>query len=66
MFCAVERPMPKMYVSPISSRFWFGRLTPAMRAKCLTLPLLVPRIGADDHGRTVPLDHAAALAHGLD
>jgi hypothetical protein len=30
------------------------------------LPLLVPWIGADDHGRTVPLDHAAALAHGLD
>jgi hypothetical protein len=30
------------------------------------LPLLVPRIGADDHGRAVPLDHAAALAHGLD
>lgn len=30
------------------------------------LPLLVPRIGADDHGRSVPLDHAAALAHGLD
>ena len=30
------------------------------------LPLLVPRIGADDHGRAVPLDHAAALAHGFD
>jgi len=30
------------------------------------LPLLVPGIGADDHGRAVPLDHAAALAHGLD
>jgi hypothetical protein len=30
------------------------------------LPLLVPRVGADDHGRAVPLDHAAALAHGLD
>ncbi len=30
------------------------------------LPLLVPRIGADDHGRAVPLDHAATLAHGLD
>ena len=30
------------------------------------LPLLVPRIGADDHGRAVPLDDAAALAHGLD
>src|SRR5437764_15295398 len=29
-----------MYVSPISSRFWFGRLTPAMRAMnypCLCL-----------------------------
>src|SRR5436190_24325631 len=56
-----------MYVSPISSRFWFGRLTPAMRATCrLPLPLLVPWIGANDHGRAVPLDHAAALAHGLD
>ena len=30
------------------------------------LPLLVTGIGADDHGRAVPLDHAAALAHGLD
>jgi hypothetical protein len=30
------------------------------------LPLLVPGVGADDHGRAVPLDHAAALAHGLD
>jgi hypothetical protein len=30
------------------------------------LPLLVARIGTDDHGRAVPLDHAAALAHGLD
>jgi hypothetical protein len=30
------------------------------------LPLLVPRVAADDHGRAVPLDHAAALAHGLD
>ena len=32
----------------------------------LSLPLLVPRVGADDHGRAVPLDHAAALTHGLD
>jgi hypothetical protein len=30
------------------------------------LPLLVTGIAADDHGRAVPLDHAAALAHGLD
>src|SRR5581483_4328801 len=32
----------------------------------LALPLLVPGIAADDHGRAVPLDDAAALAHGLD
>src|SRR5438552_13945371 len=62
-----------MYVSPISSRFWFGRFTPAIRAKSLlyavlfsTLALLVARVGADDHGAPMPLDHAAALAHGLD
>src|SRR6266516_4422887 len=105
-----------MYVSPTSSRFWFGRFTPAMRATSgsprghggcpgrphqatqgrrerswwlprarprtrqraacgraggreethLTLPLLVTGVGADDHGRAVPLDHAAAFAHWLD
>src|SRR5262245_34307343 len=55
-----------MYVSPISRRFWFGRLTPAMRAKVLSLPLLVPGVGADHHGAPVPLDHAAALTHRLD
>jgi hypothetical protein len=32
----------------------------------LTLPLLVARVGADDHGAPMPLDDAAALAHGLD
>jgi hypothetical protein len=30
------------------------------------LPLLVAWVGADDHGRAVPLDDAATLAHGLD
>src|SRR5919204_5634119 len=56
-----------MYVSPISSRFWFGKFTPAMRAiPLLALTLLVTRIRADDHGRAVPLDDAAPLAHGLD
>ena len=30
------------------------------------LPLLVTWVAADDHGRAVALDHAAALAHGLD
>jgi hypothetical protein len=29
------------------------------------LPLLVTGVGADDHGGAVPLDHAAAVAHGL-
>jgi hypothetical protein len=57
-----------MYVSPISSRFWFGRFTPAMRATSglLTLSLLMPGIRTNDHGLSVPLDYAAALAHGLD
>src|SRR4051794_41965523 len=53
-----------MYVRPISSRFWFGRLTPAILAT-LALPLLVAGVRADDHGAAVPLDHAAALTHGL-
>src|SRR6059058_1569928 len=66
--CADGWPIPKMYVRPISSRFWFGRLTPAMRANLfsLSLALLVARVGANDHGAPIPLDHAAALAHGLD
>ena len=58
---------PMTFEGWAASRFWFGRLTPAMRATCsLPLSLLVPRVAADDHGRAVPLDHAAALAHGLD
>jgi hypothetical protein len=32
----------------------------------LALPLLVPWIGADDQHSTVPLDHAAAVAHRFD
>src|SRR5437763_8530448 len=32
----------------------------------LSLPLLVTGVGADDHGRAVPLEHAAAFAHGRD
>src|SRR5581483_1380885 len=34
-------------------------------AALLPLPLLVPRVRADDHGRAVPLDHAAPLTHRL-
>ena len=37
-----------------------------MRAKVLTLPLLVPGIGADDHGAPMPLDNATALTHWFD
>jgi hypothetical protein len=56
-----------MYVRPISRRFCVGRLTPAIRAMwLLALPLLVPGVGADDDRAAVPLDHAAALTHGLD
>src|SRR5437660_12434173 len=55
-----------MYVSAISRRFSRGRLTPAILAIRLPLPLLVPRIRADDHDGAVPLDHAAPLAHRLD
>jgi hypothetical protein len=32
----------------------------------LALPLLVAGIAANNHGRAMPLDHAAALAHRLD
>src|SRR5215213_4602013 len=64
---AVDWPIPKMYVRPISSRFCGGMLTPAILAiAALALPLLVAGIRADDHGPAVPLDHAAALAHRLD
>src|SRR5687767_7503336 len=57
-----------MYVSATSRRFSRGRFTPAIRAKLFSLPLalLVPRIRADDQNTTVPLDHAAAVAHRLD
>src|SRR5438105_4154707 len=43
-----------------------GQVDSGDARQCLALPLLVARVGADDHGRAVPLDHAAALAHGLD
>jgi hypothetical protein len=43
-----------------------GALTVARRATNLTLPLLVPGIGADDHGAPMPLDNAAPLTHRFD
>src|SRR5262245_1121324 len=59
-----------MYVSAISRRFSRGRFTPAIRANSspslLALPLLVPRVRADDQHGAVPLDHAAAVTHRLD
>jgi hypothetical protein len=65
----VGLPMPKMYVSEISSRFSRGMSMPAMRAMLLpssALALLVPRVLADDHDATVPADDLALLAHLLD
>src|SRR5438445_205131 len=41
-----------------------GQVDSGDARQCLALPLLVARVGADDHGRAVPLDHATALAHG--
>jgi hypothetical protein len=44
-----------------------GRLTPAIRAiGASALPLLVAGVRADHERAAVPLDHAAALTHGLD
>src|SRR5580658_730457 len=51
-----------MYVSAISSRFSRGMSTPEIRATWLTLPLLVPRVRADDEDPAVPADHLALLA----
>src|SRR5262245_7999744 len=59
-----------MYVSATSRRFSRERFTPAIRANSspslLALPLLVPRVRADDQHLAVPLDHAAAVTHRLD
>src|SRR5712691_11526795 len=63
----------------MSSRLSRGRSTPAMRATCASLPLfgptletrsalplLVPRVRADDEDTTAPADHAALVADPLD
>src|SRR3954462_2710957 len=64
--CAVVLPIPKMYVSEISSRFSRGMSTPAIRAMHLPLNLLVARVRADDPHLAVAADHLAVLAHTLD
>src|SRR5436189_4776552 len=55
-----------MYVRPISTRLLRGMLTPEIRAICLPLSLLVPRIRADDENPPVAADDLALLAHRLD
>src|SRR5829696_1542468 len=64
----VARPMPKMYVRPISTRLFSGMLMPAIRAiACaLPLPLLVTGVRADDQHAPVAADDLALLAHRLD
>src|SRR4051794_25690070 len=60
------RPMPKMYVSPISTFFSRGRSTPEIRAILSALPLLMLGITlADDPHHAIPLDHLAVLADGF-
>src|SRR5688572_31678874 len=52
----------------MSSRLSRGRSTPAIRAipgGLLALPLLVSRVGADDHHDAAAPDHAALVAHLL-
>src|SRR5258706_16345411 len=60
------RPMPKMYVSPISTRLLGGRSTPAIRAMCLSLPLLVFLVFADDPHHAGAANHLALAADFLD
>src|SRR5918993_6086653 len=66
IFWAVGSPMPKMYVRATSIRFSRGMSSPAIRAISLPLPLLVLRVGADDHHGAVTADHFAVVAAGLD
>src|SRR5690348_2368038 len=67
IFCAVGRPIPKMYVRATSTRFSRGMSTPAMRAIVrLPLPLLVLRVRADDHHGAVAPDDLAVVAARLD
>src|SRR5215510_4255677 len=63
-----ERPIPKIYVRPISARLFAGRSTPAMRAilpPCLTLPLLVLRVSADHPDHASAVNNLAIVTHFL-
>src|SRR5450759_5131340 len=59
------RPIPKMYVKPISTRLLRGRSTPAIRA-ILSLPLFVLRIFADHPQHALAADRLAFCANLLD
>src|SRR5688500_18237461 len=66
-FWLVVFPMPKMYVRLISNRLSRGMSMLAIRAiRSLSLPLLVPRVLADDHYAPMAADHLALVAHLLD
>src|SRR5690606_36605927 len=58
------RPIPWMCVSAIETCMLTGMLIPAMRAISvpLTLPLLVPRVGADDSDHALATDDLAVAA----
>src|SRR5215217_5365390 len=61
-----------MYRRAMSTRLSRGRSTPAIRAMPfspslgLALPLLVPRVRADDPDDATPADDLALVAHRLD
>ena len=49
----------------MSSRFSRGMSTPAIRAMS-ALPLLVTRVGADNHDAPMATDHFAVITHFLN
>src|SRR3954454_8121038 len=65
IFLDVVRPLPKMDVRLISTRFSRGMSTPDGRAMS-ALPLLVSWIGADDHHAPMAADDLALLTDGFD
>src|SRR5262249_33858354 len=67
---AVVRPIPYIYESEITAGLSAGISTPRIRGICwsllLSLPLLVPRVRADDAHHPPPPHDAAILADSSD
>src|SRR5262249_50850486 len=70
MVLDLTRPIPKIYVNPISMRLVRGRSTPAIRAMAigprrLTLPLLVFLVGTNHPHDPPTSDDLALVANAL-